>query len=84
MSRPFSRLLLSSRLLKGSANKIKPKPFQQSQLNYSQSAKSSKPGEGKGPITWKSLSVAAVGGAALLGILKYIQIEKDLGKIEWC
>lgn len=34
-------------------------------------------GKGKGPITWQSLSVAALFGAGLLGFLWYIKDEKD-------
>ncbi|CRL00416.1 CLUMA_CG013683, isoform A [Clunio marinus] len=39
--------------------------------------KDQRAGKGKGPVTWKSLSVALVGGAGLLGFMWYVKDEKD-------
>lgn len=39
-----------------------------------------KPGEGKGPITWKTVKILAVGGAVMFGLLKYMEARKDAGK----
>lgn len=38
------------------------------------------PGKGKGPITWKSLSICAVGGAGVLAFFYYVKNEKDMGE----
>lgn len=51
-------------------------------LNYSELPRVKKPGEGKGPITWKTVKIMAVGGAVLFGVLKYLEAQKDAGLIE--
>lgn len=53
----------------------------QPRLNYSELPRVKKPGEGKGPITWKSVRNIAIGGAVLLGVLKYMESQKDAGLI---
>lgn len=40
-----------------------------------------KPGEGKGPISWKSVKYLIGGSAVMLGILKYMEMQKDAGNI---
>lgn len=52
----------------------------QPRLNYSELPRVKKPGEGKGPITWKSVRVIVVGGAVLYGVLKFMEARKDAGK----
>lgn len=49
--------------------------------SYSELPRMKQPGEGKGPITWKSVKYMAVGGVALYGILKYMEAQKDAGKL---
>lgn len=46
---------------------------------YAELPRMKRPGEGKGPITWKTLKYMAVGGAVLFGILKYMEAQKDAG-----
>lgn len=53
----------------------------QSSLNYSELPKMKKPGEGKGPISWKSVKYLIGGSAVMLGILKYMEMQKDAGNI---
>lgn len=53
----------------------------QSSLNYSELPKMKKPGEGKGPISWKSLKYLVGGSTVLLCILKYMEMRKDAGNI---
>lgn len=53
----------------------------QPRLNYSELPRVKKPGEGKGPITWKTVKFIAVGGAVMLGVLKYMEAQKDAGLI---
>lgn len=52
----------------------------QPRLNYSELPRMKKPGEGKGPITWKTVKILAVGGAVMFGLLKYMEARKDAGK----
>lgn len=54
----------------------------QPRLNYSELPRVKKPGEGKGPITWKSVKIIAIGGAVLFGVLKYMESQKDAGVIQ--
>lgn len=35
------------------------------------------PGKGKGPVTFKSLTAIAIGGAGLLGFMWYVKDEKE-------
>lgn len=52
----------------------------QPQLNYSnQLPRIKRPGEGKGPISWKSFKWIAGCGAVLFGILKYLEAQKEAG-----
>lgn len=53
----------------------------QPRLNYSELPRVKKPGEGKGPITWRSVKIMAVGGAIAFGLLKYMEAQKDAGNI---
>lgn len=85
----FSRLLPAFRLC---SNNVKPRTSYpialglryQPQLNqhrlYAELPRIKQPGEGKGPITWKTLRYMAVGGAVLFGVLKYLESQKDAGK----
>lgn len=55
----------------------------QPRLNYSDQLPRHKlPGEGKGPISWKSFKIIAVSGAVLLAILKYLEAQKDAGLLK--
>lgn len=52
----------------------------QPRVNFSdQLPRMKRPGEGKGPITWKSFKVFAIGGVVLFGALKYLEAKKDAG-----
>lgn len=83
----FSRLLPLYRL--GGQNVINARPLQpinlgiryQPRLNYAELPRIKKPGEGKGPITWKTVKIIAVGGVIMLGVLKYMEAQKDAGEI---
>lgn len=48
---------------------------------YAELPRLKRPGEGKGPITWKTLKIIAIGGAVMFGALKYLEAQKDAGKI---
>lgn len=79
----FSRLLPAYRLCSNNIKLLQPQnlglvPFQQ-RLNYAELPRMKKPGEGKGPITWKSVKIIVVGGAIMLGALKYMEAQKDAG-----
>lgn len=83
----LSRLLPVCRL--GCNNQLKPRTvnplylvLQNQQRNYAELPRIKRPGEGKGPITWKTLKYIAVGGAVMFGALKYLEAQKDAGKIE--
>lgn len=47
---------------------------------YAELPRMKQPGEGKGPITWKTLKYMAIGTIAALGLLKYLESQKDAGK----
>lgn len=81
----LSRLLPAYRLCSNNVKLLQPQNLGlmrfQPRLNYAQLPRIKKPGEGKGPITWKSVKIVAVSGAIMLGILKYMEAQKDAGKI---
>lgn len=76
MSKHISRLLSSS--------KFYARPTTSSSLQLQQFRQPIRfqgtGGKGKGPITWKTLSFIAVGGAGLLGFFYYVKNEKEAGK----
>lgn len=79
----LSRLLPAFRLCSNNTKLLQPQNLGvriQPRLNYAELPRIKKPGEGKGPITWKSVKVIAIGGAVMLGILKYMEAQKDAGK----
>lgn len=47
---------------------------------YAELPRMKQPGEGKGPVTWKTLKYMAIGTIAALGVLKYLEAQKDAGK----
>lgn len=52
----------------------------QPRMNFSnQLPRLKRAGEGKGPITWKSFKVFAIGGVVLFGALKYLEAKRDAG-----
>lgn len=78
----LSRLLPIYRLCSGNIKILQPQNLAvrfQPRLNYAELPRIKKPGEGKGPITWKSVKIIAVGGAIMLGFLKYMEAQKDAG-----
>lgn len=80
----LSRLLPVYRLCSNNIKFLQPQNLGvrfQPRLNYAELPRIKKPGEGKGPITWKSVKVIAVGGAIMLGILKYMEAQKDAGAL---
>lgn len=46
---------------------------------YADLPRMKQPGEGKGPITWKTFKYMAIGGVIGFGILKYLEAQKDAG-----
>lgn len=83
----LSRLLPAYRLCGNNIKLLQPQNLglvrYQPRLNYAELPRIKRPGEGKGPITWKSVKIVAVGGAIMLGILKYMEAQKDAGKMLW-
>lgn len=82
----LSRLLPVFRLCSNNVKLLQPQNLGvqfQPRLNYAELPRIKKPGEGKGPITWKSVRYIAVGGAIMLGILKYMESQKDAGKFPY-
>lgn len=79
----LSRLLPAYRLCSNNIKLLQPQNMGlirfQPRLNYAELPRIKKPGEGKGPITWKSVKIIAVGGAIMLGILKYMEAQRDAG-----
>lgn len=76
MARNLCRILvLSESFVSSAAMRVRRQP----PMRFSSSAPSPNQsgGRGKGPVSWKSLAVAAVGMTGMLGTLKYIQHEKD-------
>lgn len=47
--------------------------------SYSELPRMKQPGEGKGPITWKTVKYMIGGGAVMFGILKYMEAQRDAG-----
>lgn len=87
----FSRLLPAFRLCSNSIKSRTSYPVAlglryQPQLYqhrlYAELPRIKRPGEGKGPITWKTMKYMAVGGAVLFGVLKYLEAQKDAGKFK--
>lgn len=82
----LSRLLPAYRLCSNNIKLLQPQNLGlvrfQPRLNYAELPRIKKPGEGKGPITWKSVKIIAVGGAIMLGVLKYMEAQKDAGKTQ--
>lgn len=78
----LSRLVSVSRLCSTKyVNTNIPNIRYQPRLNYaSEMPRVKKPGEGKGPITWKSVKIIIAGGAVLFGALKFMEARKDAGK----
>lgn len=73
MSKHLSRLIASA--------KFYSKPI--SGLQFRQPSRfqgTAEPGKGKGPISWKSLSLFAIAGAGGLGFFYYVKNEKEMGK----
>lgn len=81
MSKNIGRLFSLARLEKKSIELRSSLLLRPHMRLYSEAPRLKEPGKGKGPISWKSLSIAAVVGASLLGGVKYLEYEKDL-KIE--
>lgn len=84
----MNRLTRLSPVYRLCSNNIKPfhpmnvsARLNQPRLNYSELPRVKKPGEGKGPITWKSIKIIAIGGAVMFGVLKYMESQKDAGVI---
>lgn len=79
----FNRLLSVSRLCipKNNAQPANlPVRIYQPRVNFSdQLPRLKRPGEGKGPISWKSFKVFAIGGVVLFGTLKFLEAKKDAG-----
>lgn len=77
MSKHISRLISSS-LYTVRAN---PRLQINTNIRFQTTRPSGDPSKGKGPISWKSLSLVAVAGAGALGFFYYVKNEKDVGKI---
>lgn len=46
---------------------------------YAELPRVKQPGEGKGPISWKTAKYIVITGAVLFGALKYLEAQKDAG-----
>lgn len=77
MSKHISRLISSS--ICNAQPRLQIKPTVRFQAT-GPPTKAGDPSKGKGPISWKSLSLVAVAGAGALGFFYYIKNEKDVGK----
>lgn len=77
MSKHISRLISSSRLLRQCPNSKQPL---KTTLRFQTTAE---PGKGKGPISWKSLSIVGVIGAGMMGFFYYVKNEKEAGKYRY-
>lgn len=55
---------------------VQPQP----RFNHSALPRSKLPGEGKGPISWKSMKYIIGLGGVLFGVLKYMELKRDAGK----
>lgn len=75
LNRVFSVCRLNSRLALTTIQR-------QPKLNYSELPRVKRPGQGKGPISWKSMKYILATGGAMFGALKYLEMQKDAGK--WC
>lgn len=76
MSKHLSRLITSSKFYTKPVSRLQLQQFKQP--NRFQGT--AEPGRGKGPISWKSLSIFAVAGAGCLGFFYYVKNEKEMGK----
>lgn len=88
MSKHVSRFLLYSNYYKNppifQRFLIKTRLSQQMRFQHTEQSKrpQSPLDQRKVPITWKNLTVLALGAAGLVGVLKYIKKEKDAGNIK--
>lgn len=73
LNRVFSICRLNSRLALTTIQR-------QPKFNYSELPRIKRPGEGKGPISWKSMKYILGTGGVLIGILKYLEMQKDAGE----
>lgn len=76
MSKHISRLISSSLY----TVRTTPRHHINSNIRFQTTRPSGDPSKGKGPITWKNLSLVAVAGAGAMGFFYYVKNEKDVGK----
>lgn len=76
MSKHLSRLIASSKFYSKPSPRLQLQQFRQP-IRFQGTAE---PGKGKGPVSWKSLSIFAVAGAGCLGFFYYVKNEKEMGK----
>lgn len=74
MSKHLSRLIASSKFYTKPTPRLQLQQFRQP----SRFQGTVDPGQGKGPISWKSLSTIAVFGAGALGFFYYVKNEKEM------
>lgn len=82
----FSRLLPVYRLCSNNTKLLNPQNVcvrYQPRVNYAELPRVKQPGEGKGPITWKSVKFIIIGGSVLFGILKFMEAKKDAGRFKF-
>jgi len=54
-------------------------PIKRPTFRNASNQQAEQPGQGKGPITWKSLTIVGIGGAGILGFVYYVKQEKEMG-----